>query len=486
MRSQGERLDVLASLVGGLVVGDGTVSVVDATHDSRQVIAGGLFIAIVGASFDGHAFCDAAVRAGAGAIMVEEQQDLPVPQLIVDDTRAAMAPVAAAVHGNPSRDLRVVGITGTNGKTTTSFLVESMIRTRGERAGLIGTVFTRAGDDLIPNVRTTPEATDFQRILAAMRARGVDVVAAEVSSHAVALGRVDATWFEVAAFTNLSPDHLDFHGDMRSYFEAKAALFTTERVGTAIINVADEYGAELASRVESKLITVGPGMDVSGRVLSATPRSSRIEFTLPRGVTREALLPLAGSFNLENALVAAACGMALGLSADEIAAGLEAAPQVPGRFEVVSGADPVTVIVDYAHTPAGIEAVLAAARHSSPRRIIAVVGAGGDRDRAKRPAMGSAAAAGADLVVVTSDNPRSEDPAAIITEMLSGMPSSADSVVEPDRRSAIRAAIDQAGAGDVVLILGKGHERGQEIAGRIIPFDDRQEARAALAERGRR
>ncbi len=483
MPSTGERLQRLSEISGGRVVGGNDVTIVDATHDSRQVIAGGLFIAVVGGSFDGHAFCEQAVRNGASALMVERELDLEVPQLVVADTRAAMPGVAAAIHGNPSRSLRLVGVTGTNGKTTTTFLVESMVRSHGKPTGLIGTVLTRAGDDLIPNVRTTPEATDFQRMLAAMRDRGVDVVAAEVSSHAVSLGRIDSTWFEVAAFTNLSPDHLDFHGDMESYFEAKASLFTPERVGTAVVNIDDDHGRVLADRVRTRLVAVGGDGDVSGRILEATPRSSEIEVELPGGAKGNLTLPLAGTFNLENALVAAGCGYALGMDPDEIFTGLETAPQVPGRFEVVSDDDPVTVIVDYAHTPAGIDAVLASARRTSPRRIIAVLGAGGDRDRAKRPAMGAAAAKGADIVYITSDNPRSEEPAAIISEMLSGVPASVAPRVEPDRRLAIRAAIAEAGPSDVVMVLGKGHERGQEIAGRVIPFDDRQEARSALAER---
>lgn len=483
MPSQGERLGRLASIVGGRVAGDRQVRVIDATHDSRQVVAGGLFIAVVGASADGHEFCVTAEKAGAAALMVSRPVPVDLPQLIVEDTRRAMAPVAAAIHGNPSRRLELVGVTGTNGKTTSTFLIEGIARAKGLSTGLIGTVMTRAGDDLIPNPRTTPEATDFQRILAVMVERGVQVVAAEASSHALSLGRIDSTWFEVAAFTNLSPDHLDFHGDMESYFAAKSALFVSERAGTAVVNIDDPYGARLAGQISLPVLTVGAGADLSGRIVESTTRSLQIEMRFPDGSARRLLLPLGGTFNLENALVAAGCTHALGYTPDEIVAGLERAPQIPGRLETVSGDHPVTVIVDYAHTPAGIEAVLAAMRPHTSGRLLVVFGAGGDRDRSKRPAMGAAAAA-ADVVILTSDNPRSEDPAAIISEVMSGIPQHVVPVVEPDRARAIDLAVSMAEPGDAVMILGKGHERGQEAGGKIAAFDDRLVARAAIEQRG--
>jgi UDP-N-acetylmuramoyl-L-alanyl-D-glutamate--2,6-diaminopimelate ligase len=484
MPSQGERLGRLASITGGTVVGDRQVRVIDATHDSRQVVAGGLFIAVVGASADGHDFCTIAEKAGATALMVSRPVAVDLPQLIVVNTRRAMAPVAAAIHGDPSRRLELVGVTGTNGKTTSTFLIEAIARSKGMVTGLIGTVMTRAADDLIPNPRTTPEATDFQRILAVMVERGVQVVAAEASSHALALGRIDSTWFEVAAFTNLSPDHLDFHGDMESYFAAKAALFDPARVATAVINVDDPYGARLAEQVAVPVVTVGTGADLSAAIIESTTRSLLIEMHFPDGSDRRLLLPLGGTFNLENALVAAGCTHALGYTPDEIVAGLEQAPQIPGRLETVSGDHPVTVIVDYAHTPAGIEAVLAAMRPHTGGRLLVVFGAGGDRDRSKRPAMGAAAAA-ADVLVLTSDNPRSEDPAAIISQVMSGIPQHVVPIVEPDRATAIDLAVSMAEPGDVVMILGKGHERGQETEGRIAAFDDRLVARAAIERRGR-
>jgi UDP-N-acetylmuramoyl-L-alanyl-D-glutamate--2,6-diaminopimelate ligase len=484
MPSRGERLGRLADVVGGEVVGDRRVRVIDATHDSRQVVAGGLFIAVVGASADGHEFCAIAEKAGAAALMVSRPVAVDLPQLLVEDTRRAMAPVAAAIHGDPSRRLQLVGVTGTNGKSTSTFLIEAIARSKGLVTGLIGTVMTRAADDLIPNPRTTPEATDFQRILAFMVERGVQVVAAEASSHAISLGRIDSSWFEVAAFTNLSPDHLDFHGDMESYFAAKAALFVPERVGRAVINVDDPHGARLAGQVAVPVLTVGADADLTGTIVESTARSLLIEMRFPDSSRRRLMLPLGGTFNLENALVAAGCAHALGYSPDEIVAGLEQAPQIPGRLETVSGDHPVTVIVDYAHTPAGIEAVLAAMRPHTAGRLLVVFGAGGDRDRSKRPAMGAAAAT-ADVVVLTSDNPRSEDPAAIISQVMSGFPRHVVPLVEPDRARAIDLAVSMAESGDVVLILGKGHERGQEAGGKVSAFDDRLVARAAIEQRDR-
>lgn len=481
MPLRGERLDRLAQLTGGTVLGSPETVVIDVTHDSRQVIVGGMFVAIVGATQDGHGFVATAVQAGAAAVMVERPVEVTVPQLVVADSRRSMAVVAAAVHDDPSRKLSLVGVTGTNGKTTTTFLVEAIARAAGKTTGLMGTVLTRAGNDLIPNVRTTPESSDLQRILGVMVERGVEVVAAEVSSHALALGRVDSTWFEVAAFTNLSPDHLDFHPGMEEYFLAKAELFTADRSRQAVINVGDPWGARLATMTGIDVLTVGGEEgDVRGRLVAPTWRGIEIELTV-HDRTCPVSLPILGDFNLDNALVAAGIGSRLGFDLDTIKLGLETAPQVPGRFEVVGRELPITVIVDYAHTPAGVEAVLAAAH--APGRVIVVVGAGGDRDKTKRPLMGAAAVAGADRVVVTSDNPRSEDPDAIIADVLSGIAEKSKVTVEVDRRAAIALAIEMAEPGDVVMILGKGHERGQEIAGRITAFDDRAVAREALERR---
>ncbi len=482
MPSKGESLARLAKITGGSVIGDPEIVVRDVTHDSRHVIAGGMFVAIRGGQADGHDFADVAIRAGASALMVERPLELPIAQLVVVNTRSAMAGAAAEVHGHPSRRLRMAGITGTNGKTTSTFLLESIAKAAGETTGLIGTVVTRIGTDVIPNVRTTPEASDFQRILALMVDRGVGVAAAEVSSHALAQGRVDSSWFEVAAFTNLSPDHLDFHGDMESYFDAKASLFQADRAGIAVVNVDDPYGRKLLPRLAMPVITAGRDADVSAFVVAATARSLRIRLRLPASDESELTLPMGGRFNAENALLAAACGVGLGFSPEQIVAGLEQAPPIPGRFEIISGDRPFSILVDYAHTPAGVEVVVDTIRADVTGRVLVVMGAGGDRDKGKRKAMG-AAAARADVVIVTSDNPRSEPPDAIIEDIMTGIDASLRPIVEPDRARAIELAVGMAEPGDVVLILGKGHERGQEIGGRVLPFDDREVARAAISRR---
>ena len=413
--------------------------------------------------------------------MVDHETSHDITELVVDDTRQVMGRLAATVHGDPSRALAVVGVTGTNGKTTVTHYVESIAARAGRVPGLIGTVHTRVGDTPLLSERTTPEATDFQRLLAEMRDLGADVVAAEISSHALELGRVSATRFEVAAFTNLSQDHLDFHGDMGSYRRAKERLFREYEVGTSVINVGDPVGAEIGRWVEGSKTLVGPGGDLW--VEEAAISFEGTVFDLVTSGSRSRVRsPLIGAFNVENALVAAGCCLAVGLTMDEVVSGLERLDPVPGRFELVSGDSPIKVVVDYAHTPEGISQAVAVGRGLTQGRVIAVFGAGGDRDREKRPLMG-AAASSADLAVATSDNPRSEDPDLIIAEMVAGMRPDATTLVEPDRRKAIAIALDHAQAGDVVLVLGKGHETGQEIKGVIHPFDDHEVTRAALARR---
>jgi UDP-N-acetylmuramoyl-L-alanyl-D-glutamate--2,6-diaminopimelate ligase len=479
-----ETLDRLAATVGGSVIGDPGVSVSDVTHDSRQAGAGILFVAIRGFSADGHEFVAEAIEGGAVAVAVDHPLEVAVPQLVVEDTRTALAPLAATVHRRPSEELDVVGVTGTNGKTSVTFLVESICRTAGVPAGLIGTIQTRVDGEVIPTLRTTPEASDLQRLLRTMADRGARTVAMEVSSHALALGRVDETRFAVAAFTNLSQDHLDFHGDMDSYFDAKASLFDPDRADRAVIWVDDPKGAELAARGTMPVTTVATerAADVSGTVLGADLTGTDLEVVFPGGGRHRVRLPIPGRFNVDNALVAAACALALGLDEASVVAGLADASPVPGRFEVVSGPGDPVVVVDYAHTPAGIAGAIASARRLGAGRVIALVGAGGERDRGKRPAMG-AAAADADLVVVTSDNPRSEDPGAIIDAVMDGIPVGTEVVRIVDRREAIGHAVAAALPGDVVLVLGKGHERGQEIGGRVLPFDDRVVARTVLRDR---
>lgn len=491
MASRSSTMGHLAGVAGGRLVGDPDVAVRDVTHDSRQVGPGTLFVAIPGSAQDGHDFIESAVAGGSPALMVERPVTVDVPYILVRSSRRAMAPVAAEVHGHPSRHMALVGVTGTNGKTTVTHMVESVVAAAGVEVGLVGTVHTRVGDIDIPNTRTTPESSDFQRVLARMRQLGAEVVAAEVSSHALEMHRVDSTRFAVAAFTNLSQDHLDFHGDMEAYFASKARLFRPELSDRAVVWVDDPAGRRLEGMLEIPVTTVGETGDVRAVERQVGIDRSRFVLVTPRGKAAVEL-GVGGHFNVDNALMAAGCASALGLDVSAVAEGISRFPGVPGRFEEVSGDGPVSVIVDYAHTPAGIAEAIRSVRETDPdgwegrggtRRVIVVFGAGGDRDRAKRPLMGKAAES-ADLVFITSDNPRREDPERIIDEVMAGMTESARASRICDRRSAIEQAVGAARDGDVVLVLGRGHERGQEIAGRSIPFDDRLVAREALTRAG--
>jgi UDP-N-acetylmuramoyl-L-alanyl-D-glutamate--2,6-diaminopimelate ligase len=477
-------LGEVAARVGGRVIGDETTPITGVTHDSRAVETGSLFIAVRGEHADGHDFVDQAIAAGAAAVCVEVETTGRVPSVMVADTRAAMGPVAAVVYGDPSGALTLIGVTGTNGKTTVTHLLESIIRFAGLRPAVIGTVGARVGETDVAVERTTPEATDFQRILADMVESAVDVAAVEVSSHALDLGRVDAAVFTVAAFTNLSQDHLDFHGDMEAYYRAKASLFVPERAHRAVVWVDDPAGRRLASETDIPVTTVGTGPDDDIRVdwLELSLRGSLFTVIGPGGAASPVRLRLAGDFNVANALIAAGCASAVGIDWPDIAAGIEAVEQVPGRFEFVDVGGDVAIVVDYAHTPDGVGSVIRTSRALiGDGRVLVVVGAGGDRDRAKRPLMGRAAA-DADLAFITSDNPRSEDPAGIIGDVLTGTGGGRARVVaDPDRRSAIHAAIGEAHPGDLVLILGKGHEQGQEFDGFTVPFDDRVVAREEAA-----
>ncbi len=469
----------LARTVGAALVGDPTVKVSDVVHDSRRATSGALFVAIRGLTTDGHRFVDQAIAEGASAVCVEEAvDDRPVPQIVVDDSRAVLGRLAAQVHGHPSSQLRVVGVTGTNGKTTVTYLLESIITAGGAIAGRIGTTGASVAGRSIRLERTTPEASDLQRLLADMLEAGADVVASEVSSHAMALGRVDAVSFAVAAFTNLSQDHLDFHGDMESYFAAKALLFDKARTKRAVINIDDPGGALLAGMVDVPVLAVGSDVRASDVELSRS--GTRFRLVTPVG-SSDVSLPLAGEFNVSNALVAAGCALELGVDLDSVTRGLESVGQIPGRYEIVPGPERFTAVVDYAHTPDGVRTVIAAARALCSGSITVVLGAGGDRDRSKRPAMGAAAST-ADRFILTSDNPRSESPGEIIDSVRAGVDTDAvELIVEADRRLAIRRALAAAGDGDTVLVLGKGHEQGQEIGGRIIEFDDRKVVADELA-----
>ncbi len=471
----------LAVLVGGTIVGDGDPVVRDVVHDSRTAKPGDLYVAVRGDSVDGHAFVAQVVEAGAAAVCVDRLMSCRVPQLVVDNTRRVMGQLASAVHNYPSSSLDVVGVTGTNGKTTVTHYIESIAQHAGVPTGLVGTIHTRIGNTAVAAERTTPEATDFQRLLADMRDHGVSLVAAEISSHALVYGRALATRFAVAAFTNLSQDHLDFHGDMSSYRQAKERLFRDYEVGTAVINIDDPTGANIARDFLGSLVTVGETGQVATSHLVTGRERARFRFNTPWG-NADVEAPVTGGFNVTNLTIAAACCLVTGIGFDAVVAGMGVVAGVPGRFEVVSGDDPITVIVDYAHTPEGVANAVSVARSLSGGRVIGLIGAGGDRDRAKRPAMGSAIS-GADLAIVTSDNPRSEDPEAIVDAVLSGLDKSREHIVQIQREKAIGLAMRQAEDGDIVLILGRGHEPAQEVRGELIPFDDRLVAAEALRER---
>jgi UDP-N-acetylmuramoyl-L-alanyl-D-glutamate--2,6-diaminopimelate ligase len=469
-----ETLSTLAALVGGELHGDGTVVISDVTHDSRMVEHDAtLFVAMPGARFDGHEFV--ADLGPAAPVVVERWLEHPGPQIRVEDSRAVLGVLADAVHDAPSASMEVIGVTGTNGKTSVTHLLADVLRVAGRTPAVIGTTGVYTDGARAPLAHTTPEASDLHRLLRDLLDAGVDVVCMEVSSHALALGRVDGVRFRSVAFTNLSHDHLDFHGSMEAYFEAKATLFT--RSEHRVIHVGGPWGAQLADRVPSMRV----GEDPSASDIDAA--IDRTSFDLRWGGESAAVqIPFGGSFTVENALVAAGLALDLGLSLDDVAAGLRSASPIPGRFEPVVVGQPFGVVVDYAHSPAAITAAIASAAAVTRGRVIAVVGAGGDRDVAKRAPMGEAAGA-ADVVVLTSDNPRSEDPEAIIDAVEVGARcTDAELHREADRARAIRIALALADRGDSVLILGKGHEATQEVGGRFVPFDDRDVARSVLEE----
>jgi len=480
-------------------------------YDSRHVRGGELFFCVSGFRQDGHEFAPAAVRAGAGALVVERPLALGVPEVLVPSVRAAMAPLAASFFGHPSRELKMVGVTGTNGKTTTTYLLRHLVEhAGGKHCGLLGTVKSVIGGRERAVERTTPEAIDLQADLRAMLDGGDGACAMEVSSHALELGRADAIEFDAAVFTNLTQDHLDFHPTMEAYFQSKRLLFRPPAgppPAHSIVNVGDPYGQRLAAELGDAItFAVDAEADyVAGDIRCEPGRSS---FTLRAEGRSQALeLPLPGRFNVANALAALAAGRSLGIGLDSLLGALAHGVHVPGRLEPVDEGQGFAVLVDYAHTPDSLANVLVAARElmtgparraGGPGRLVCVFGAGGDRDRAKRPLMGEIAARLADLVIITSDNPRSEDPERIIAEIMAGIPAGADAAraagagadaggvaetvsTEVDRRTAIERALAAAAPGDVVIIAGKGHEQGQELAGgRKLPFDDVTVAREVL------
>jgi UDP-N-acetylmuramoyl-L-alanyl-D-glutamate--2,6-diaminopimelate ligase len=474
---------LIRALAPSDVIGRQAVDVADLAFDTRDVVPGSLFFCVRGARADGHALAADAVRAGAAALVVETPLDAEVPQLLVDDVRTAMAVAADVFFGEPTRWLQVAGVTGTNGKTTTAYLLRAILEAAGRRTGLVGTVDWIVGGARRPAPHTTPEAIELQRLFREMLDEGDEAVAMEASSHGSHYRRLDRVRFDALVFTNLTQDHLDLHGSLDDYFLAKRRLFTGVEPPPAAVNVGDPYGRRLADELRgahrAPLVTFGlrPEAEVRADDLELTALGSRLTAA---GIAIET--PLRGIFNVENVLGAVAAGLLLDLDDDAIAEGVRRVTGVPGRFETIDEGQPFAVVVDYAHTPAALDTVLRAARDICEGRLIVVFGAGGDRDRDKRARMGEVARRRADLVIVTSDNPRSERPLEIIEQILQG--AGTDVEIDPDRRSAIRAAIQSAQTGDVVVIAGKGHEQGQEVNGVVTPFDDREVAREALAAAG--
>jgi len=502
---RGRPLSGLASLLGmaatrpagpDLFTGPaGPVMVTGVTHDSCQVEPGDLYAALPGSQFHGARFCGQAAQAGAVAVLTDpagrdRAQACGLPVFVVADPRARLGEVADWVYHHPSGDLLLIGVTGTSGKTTTSYLLEAGLRRAGHLTGLAGGVETRAGNLTTESKLTTPEATDLQALFAVMAERGVTAAAMEVSSHALALGRVAGTSYDVAVFTNLSQDHLDFHADLEDYFAAKAALFTPSYTRLAVVNIDDPYGQRLAQSARVPVTTYSaagdPDADWHATDVRGGADGSAFRIVGPSGVAADASVALPGLFNVANALGAVVALVEAGVQLATAVAGVAACPGVPGRMERVDAGQDFTVLVDYSHKPGAVEAVLQALRPVTGGRLCIVLGCGGDRDRAKRPLMGAAAAQLADIAILTSDNPRSEDPLAILADMLAGVltvpePQRARLIIEPDRAAAIGLAVALASKGDVIVVAGKGHERGQYVRGSVLPFDDRQAAATAIA-----
>ncbi len=479
------------------------------TLDSRQVQPGDLYAALPGAQVHGARFASQAAAAGAVAVLTDPagaalMAGEPVAGLAVltaPDPRLVLGTIAAAIYGEPTRAVTLLGVTGTNGKTTVTYLLDAGLRAAGHRTGLIGTVETRIADSVVPSVRTTPEAPELQALFATMRERGVDAAVMEVSSHALALHRVDGCRFAGAAFTNLSQDHLDFHASIEEYFEAKALLFDpagsflTPGQGRAVVSADDAHGRVLAGR-RTDAVTYGFGSDADWQALDVRcgPRGSHFMVKAPAGhsahTTHAARVQLPGAFNVSNALCAIALLAETGTPLDVAIDGVGALEGVPGRMERIEVGQPFLALVDYAHTPAAVTSLLETVREIIDGEIVVVLGCGGDRDRGKRPLMGAAAIQGAERVILTSDNPRSEDPLQILAEMQAGVRQAAaagsgratEVVVEPDRAAAIALAVARAAPGDAVLVAGKGHESGQDIGGVVHPFDDREVLRTALTK----
>ena len=449
------------------------------THDSRQVQSGDLFVAISGLDHHGIKFLDQALANGAVAVAsdasgVAVAGELGIPTLLLEDARSDMALVAASIYGHPQKHMRIVGVTGTNGKTTVTHIVKSFLQDAGQKVGMIGTLGSFVDDEPVPSTRTTPESTDLFALLAIMAQRSVDVVVMEVSSHALELGRVDHVMFDVAVFTNLTQDHLDFHGDMQSYFDAKYKLFTPERCASAVVCVDDVWGKQLSEQISVPTQTVSlSDLGATWRAKHVSSGAGQTTFEIEHdGQPRaKCAINLLGDFNVANALEALVVCQELGFELDSLIRSALNIRPVPGRLEIIALAEASFAVVDYAHTPDAVEKVLTQLRKQSPQRIITVIGCGGDRDALKRPHMGRIAGDLSDVVIVTDDNPRLEVPAEIRAAVLAGVTRST-AIEIADRREAIREALKIAGPGDIVAVLGKGHELGQEIQGMVHPFND--------------
>ena len=468
------------------------------THDSRAVRPGDLYAALPGAHAHGADF--AAQAAGKGAVALLTDADgarraagCGLPLLVVDQPRSRMGELAASLYGRPAEDLLTIGITGTNGKTTTAYLVEGGLRAAGRVSGLVGTVEMRVGEERIKSERTTPEATDLHAVLAVMRERGADALVMEVSSHALVFGRVDGVVYDVAVFNNLTPEHLDFHPDMEDYFRAKAGLFEPRRSRLGVVNLDDPYGRRLAAEAGVPIVGYSaqgdPAADWRAEDVELGPGGSTFRVAGPDGVSAEASVALPGPFNVANALAAITALTCAGLPLEAAAAGVAGVVGVPGRMERVDVGQPYVAVVDYAHKPDALEAALTSLREVTKGRLHVVVGCGGDRDPFKRGPMGAIAARFADTAVLTSDNPRSEDPLAILAAMFEGAVGVPEAergavLVEPDRARAVAAAVALAHPGDCVLVAGKGHELGQYVRDEIRPFDDRAVLREAMLRSG--
>lgn len=485
-------IKMFQTMYGGMVVTH-DVEVVGIQYDSRKVTRGSLFVALKGTTVDGHKFIDAAVKNGAKVIVVEDDTAMPdsffmhagVVKVVVQNSRIALAQMAANFYGRPAQKLRLVGITGTNGKTTTTHVIRSILEAAGERVGLIGTIAYSVGGETIPATHTTPESLELNQMLGKMVSNGCSAAVMEVSSHSLAMYRVHGLDFAVGVFTNLTQDHLDFHGSMDRYFAAKRMLFDTLAASSfAVSNADDSYGKTIVDRTKATRLMYGLASpaDVTATDILLDVRGSRFSVGY-RGMNSAVTSPLTGRFNVSNILAAYTAGVALGVSTDTIIKGIKNLSGVRGRFEQVTSPSGWTAVIDYAHTPDALENCLRTIRELLPSgtgRVITVFGCGGNRDRGKRPLMGRIASALSDITIVTSDNPRTEDPNSIIDEILSGVAKGKDVRVESDRRGAIRMALEQARSGDVVLVAGKGHEDYQIIGDAKHHFDDREEIESFL------